>query len=109
MFALGLGGRGFDSQPNMGRDQPHGMVDCQSSCQVVKHLTLKVRNRSGTPRFRIKGQGHPDITNKVEKDVKLKQTKAKQYVKYNPQRCVRLSLNNTHLVSPFTIHLFMAF
>ena len=26
------------------------------------------------PRFRIKWQGHPDITNKVEKDVKLKQT-----------------------------------
>ena len=27
------------------------------------------------PRFRIKYQGHPDITDKVEQDVKLKQTK----------------------------------
>ena len=26
------------------------------------------------PRFRIHWQGHPDITNKVEKDVKLKET-----------------------------------
>ena len=29
---------------------------------------------SGTPYFVIMGQGHPDITNKVEKDVKSNQS-----------------------------------
>ena len=43
-------------------------------------IIIVVRGRSGTLRFRIKWQGHPDITNKVEKDVKLKQTTNKKYI-----------------------------
>ena len=46
----------------------------QSHCLLVRNSTLIIRGRSGMPRIRIMWQGHPDITNKVEKDVKSNQT-----------------------------------
>ena len=36
----------------------------------MRQSTLLIRGRAGMPRFRIMLYGHPDITNKVEKDLK---------------------------------------
>ena len=36
----------------------------------MRHSAPLINGRTGTPRFFIIGQGHPDISNLMEKDVK---------------------------------------
>ena len=59
---MGLGGHGFEPWPNL------------STIPLLISETRQVRGRTGTPHFRIMGRRCPDVTNKVEKDVKPNQT-----------------------------------
>ena len=71
MVALGLGGRGFNPGPNPSSDS------LSISLLISETLHINNKSRTRTPRSRIICRGHPDIINKVEKDVKPNQTKEK--------------------------------
>ena len=47
------------------------VIYCQSPCVLVRHSTLIIRVRTGTPCFRIMCQGHSGIKNNVKKVVKI--------------------------------------
>ena len=65
MFSLRMGGCGFKHWLN-----PSSDLITVNQLLISETLHINNERRTGMPCFRIMWQGHPDIANKVEKDIK---------------------------------------